>query len=117
MKQMPFELDSAQRSIMLDAIRGVGRHKGWLLLAAQVRTTHVHIVVEADASPEFIMNAFKAYASRALNLADPRQKRRIRWTRHGSTLHLWSREKVDAAIRYVLEKQGEPMACYRLPAP
>ena len=92
----------------------VSVYKNWRLLAVQVRSNHVHIVVEADASPEFVMNAFKAYASRALNLAYPQQKGRIRWTRHGSTRHLWSAEKIDAAVKYVLEKQGDPMACYRL---
>jgi hypothetical protein len=42
----------------------------------------------------------------------------LRWARHGSTRYLWSSDKGDAAVRYVLEKQGEPMACSpRLSAP
>jgi len=110
-------MDDGQRAIVLGAIEGVCRYKHWHLLAAQVRSNHVHIVVDADVAPELAMNAFKAYASRTLNLAQPQQKGRIRWARHGSTLHLWSQKKVDAAMRYVLEKQGEPMACYRLSAP
>jgi hypothetical protein len=56
------------------------------------------------------MDTFKRYASRALNLMAPRQKGRIHWARHGSTKHLWSAEIIDAAIHYVLEKQGQPMA-------
>jgi REP element-mobilizing transposase RayT len=116
MKQAPFEMDSGQRNVALDAVLEVSRYKQWRLLAAQVRSNHVHVVVDADGSPELVMNAFKAYASRALNLAYPREKGRIRWTRHGSTRHLWSGERIEAAITYVLEKQGEPMACYRLPA-
>src|SRR5262249_2529101 len=32
-----------------------------------MRTNHVHIIVDAEAPPEKIMNDFKAYASRALN--------------------------------------------------
>jgi REP element-mobilizing transposase RayT len=116
LRQMPFELDADQREITLEAMREVSRYKNWRLLAAQVRSNHVHIVVDADAAAELVMNAFKAYASRALNLARPGERGRIRWARHGSTRHLWSGEGIDSALRYVLEKQGEPMACYRLPA-
>jgi len=116
MKQAPFEMDYDQRNLTLEAILEVSRYKQWRLVAAQVRSNHVHIVVDAHVAPEFVMNAFKAYASRALNLAYPGGKGRIRWARHGSTRHLWSREKIEAALRYVLEKQGEPMACHRLPA-
>jgi REP element-mobilizing transposase RayT len=116
LKQTPFELDADQRKITLEAIRKASQHKDWQLLAAQVRSNHVHIVVDSDVSPELVMNTFKAYASRALNLAFHREKGRIRWTRHGSTRHLWSRERIDAAMQYVLEEQGEPMACYRLSA-
>jgi len=117
LRQTPYEMDAGQRDIVLEAMREVSQYKHWRLLAAQVRSNHVHIVADADAAPELVMNAFKAYASRALNFAYPGEKSRIRWTRHGSTRYLWSWEKIDAAIRYVLEKQGEPMACYRLPAP
>ena len=53
------------------------------------------------------MLTFKAYASRKLGAG------RKRWTRHGSTRYLWTDEDVKAAIRYVVEGQGEPMAMYR----
>jgi REP element-mobilizing transposase RayT len=110
-------MDADRRHIVLEAMREVSQYKQWRLLAAQVRANHVHTVVDADAAPELVMNVFKAYASRALNLSYPRERGRIRWTRHGSTRHLWSWDTIDAAMRYVLEKQGEPMTCYRLPAP
>jgi len=61
LKQKPFELDADQRKITLEAIRGVSRHKQWKLLAAQVRSNHVHVVIDAEVAPEFVMNAFKAY--------------------------------------------------------
>jgi REP element-mobilizing transposase RayT len=113
LKQEPFALDEAQRAIVLEAIENVCRFKHWQLRAAHVRSNHVHTVVDADVAPELAMNAFKAYASRALNLAHPQEQGRLRWARHGSTVYLWSSEKVNAAINYVLGKQGEPMACYR----
>ncbi len=110
-------MDIDQRAITRDAIHEVCQYKHWRLLAVQVRSNHVHTVVDADVSPELVMNTFKAYASRALNLANPRERSRFRWARHGSTRHLRSPENIGAAIRYVLEKQGEPMACHRLSTP
>lgn len=112
-------MDADQRANALKAIREVCRYKQWVLLAAHVRTNHVHTVVDpgADVAPEFVMNAFKSYASRALNLCTPDAKGRLRWARHGSTRYLVSRDEIEAAVRYVLEKQGEPMARHWSSAP
>ena len=38
--------------------------RGWSLLAAHVRSNHVHTVVEAEVPPERVMGDFKTYASR-----------------------------------------------------
>lgn len=35
------------------------------MLAAHVRTNHVHVVVDAGIDPERVMRDFKAYAARA----------------------------------------------------
>jgi REP element-mobilizing transposase RayT len=114
LKQPPFEMDEDQRAVALEAIREVCRHRQWQLLAANIRTNHVHTVVDAGGAvaPEFIMNTFKSYASRAFNLREPRQ---LRWARHGSTRYLVSRDEIEAAVRYDLEKQGEPMALFEPP--
>jgi REP element-mobilizing transposase RayT len=48
-----------------------------MLLAAHVRTNHIHVVVEADLRPERVMNDLKPYASRYLNqlgLDEPARK-------------------------------------------
>ena len=84
----------------------------WNLLAAHVRTTHVHVIVEAEIPPERIMNEFKAYASRELNRLEPGNFSRKRWTRHGSTRWLWNDQDVLNAIRYVVDEQGEPMTVF-----
>ena len=76
LKQAPFEMDADQRVIALDAIREVCRHKHWALLAAHVRTNHVHTVVDR---------------------------------------YLRSAYEIESAIRYVLEKQGDPMAFHPSP--
>jgi REP element-mobilizing transposase RayT len=116
MVQPPYALNEARRSITLSAIREVCGKKDWTLLAVHVRTNHVHIVVQAEATPEWVMSTFKRYASRALNQLglDERQDR-CRWGRHGSTRHIWTREQLSAAVRYAVSGQGEPMAVYEAP--
>src|SRR5271168_1558659 len=52
LKQAPFEMDADQRAVTLKAIREVCDYKHWALLAAHVRTNHVHAVVDADVRPE-----------------------------------------------------------------
>ena len=32
------------------------------------------------------------------------------WSRHGSTVHLWTEERVGDAVKYVLAGQGRPLA-------
>jgi REP element-mobilizing transposase RayT len=112
MDQTPYLLNAHGRRAALDAIREVCSHRQWTLLAAHARTNHVHSVVEADAKPENVMNDFKTYASRRLNESGTDGGNRKRWTRHGSTRWLWNRDNIAAAIRYVVEEQGEPMAVW-----
>jgi REP element-mobilizing transposase RayT len=112
MDQDPYVLNEPSRGAVLDAIREVCSHRRWTLLAAHVRSNHVHPVVEAEAKPEKIMNDFKAYASRRLNQTSGGGPDRKRWARHGSTRYLFHRDDVQAAIRYVVEEQGEAMAVF-----
>ena len=108
--QPPYELDAPRRRVVLLTIQEVCRHRGWSLLAAHVRSNHVHVVVTAEVTPEKLMNDFKAYASRALNALGVDRDNRKRWTRHGSTRYVWKVDHLAAAVEYVLEKQGHPMA-------
>lgn len=117
MDQPPYELDSARRSAVLAALQEDCSHRGWNLLAAHVRKNHIHAIVEAEAPPEKIMNDFKSYASRCLNRLNPAEKDRKRWARHGSTRWLWNNEQISAALHYVVEEQGEPMALYEALVP
>jgi hypothetical protein len=58
------------------------------------------------------MNDLKSFASRCLNRAALDPPDRKRWARHGSTRWLWKREDVSAAMRYVIEGQGDSMAVF-----
>jgi hypothetical protein len=75
----------------------------WRLLAGQVRTAHVHLVVENDR---------KSYASRCLKQWRLDHASRKRWARHGSRRWLRKPQNVPAAIRYVVAGQGNPMAVF-----
>jgi len=97
MDQAPYELDARRRELALHAMVEACSHRRWLLFAAHVRSNHVHAVVGADVRPEIVMNCFKSYASRALNRSGLDLPNRKRWTRHGSTRHLWKEEHVSAA--------------------
>jgi REP element-mobilizing transposase RayT len=112
MRQAPYELCGDSRTLVLKTLREVCAHRGWNLLAAHVRSNHVHVILEAEVSPEKVMNDFKAYASRALNRLEGEEGGRRRWARHRSTRWLWKDEDVREAIRYVVEEQGKPMAIF-----
>jgi REP element-mobilizing transposase RayT len=112
MDQAPYYMDPVRRATVLNALRKVCQHRNWDLVAAHVRTNHVHVVVEAEVRPEMVMNTFKSYASRALNRLGSDGPDRKRWARHGSTRWLWRDDDVQEAIRYVVSGQGEPMEVY-----
>ena len=110
-------MDGDSRAVVLHALEQVCWHRGWNLLAAHVRSNHVHVIVETEVPPEKVMNDFKAYASRALNQLncdEPGCSRSFFPStgddghRHGSTRWLWKDQGVREAIRYVVEEQGEP---------
>jgi REP element-mobilizing transposase RayT len=110
MRQPPDLLDASRRRVVLRAIQEVCAYRHWTLLAAHVRSNHVHVVVDADQSAEQVMNSFKSYASRALNRMAWDRPACQRWAHHGSTRHLWTKDAVSAAIHYVICEQGKAMA-------
>ncbi|MEZ5353242.1 MAG: transposase [Bryobacteraceae bacterium] len=112
MVQQAYVIDRESRATVLQALLEVCSHRKWNLLAAHVRSNHVHVIVEAEVPPEKVMNDLKAYASRALNGLEPEKPGRRRWARHGSTRWLWKDQDVREAIRYVIEEQGEQMAVF-----
>jgi REP element-mobilizing transposase RayT len=114
MVQGPYLLDAIRRTVVLKSLHDVCSCRGWTLLAAHVRTNHVHVVTTADNKPEHVMNALKAYSSRSLNHLALDWPERRRWARHGSTRYLWTRDSIAAAIRYVVYEQGEALAVFEM---
>jgi REP element-mobilizing transposase RayT len=112
MDQSPYHLDQIRRDAVLAAIQEVCGHRGWSLLAAHVRSNHVHAVVQAEIAPERVMCDFKAYASRRLNRMRLDEPNRKRWARHGSTRWLWQPQHVSAAMQYAVAEQGDAMSAF-----
>jgi len=85
MKQPEYRLDENQRTIVLETILEVAKHRGWHVWAAHVRSNHVHVVISANVKPEKVLIDLKAWSSRRLKerLGEPPD--RDRWTRHGSS--------------------------------
>jgi REP element-mobilizing transposase RayT len=65
--QPPYSMDRERREAVLASVMERCSPRNYSLLAAHVRTNHVHIVVESEARPERLMNDLKSYASRCLN--------------------------------------------------
>jgi REP element-mobilizing transposase RayT len=112
MDQPPYHLDEIRRDAVLEAIQEVCAHRGWNLLAARVRSNHVHTVVDAEAPPERVMADFKVYASRRLNRMRLDGPGRRRWARHGSTRWRSKPQHVSAAVEYVIAEQGDAMSVF-----
>jgi REP element-mobilizing transposase RayT len=104
MRDQPYSLSPKSRQLVLESIIEVCSRRQWqLLAAAHVRTNHIHVVLEAEATPEKVMSDLKVYASCSLNRVEGK---RTRWARHGSTRYLWTKEQIDRAVIYVINEQG-----------
>ena len=112
MTQPPYTLDAPRRTVVRDAIVMLANEKNYDLFAAHVRTNHVHAVIGSDRDVNRLMSDLKARASRDLTLAGFENVERKRWTRHGSTLHLFTVEQIEQKIIYTLDGQGPTMATY-----
>jgi hypothetical protein len=85
-------------------------YRGWNLLAAHVRSNHVHTIVEAETRPERIMNEFKSYASRELNQLTSERPDRKRRRRHPN------RQRPRKCERNLQNQSGEERRAH-LPGP
>lgn len=114
MRQPPYIMGSSEeRELVCNAIVSLCRRRRCRLLALHVRTNHVHAVLAANGEDAGrVMSDMKAAASRALTRAGFDDATRRRWTRHGSTLHLFEEAVVSGKIDYTLNRQGSMMAYY-----
>ncbi len=106
-KATPFRLSKHLRQTVEAIILEVCAHKGITVYVVNVRSNHVHVVVSAGDTPEKLMTAFKAYATRAMRSAGLVGESNKIWSRHGSTKYLWTDEQIGEAVAYVRFEQGD----------
>ena len=106
--QAPVTLGPPARSVVEQAVRDHCRHRGWTLLAVNVRSNHVHVVVTCapDVLPERALLEFKAWSTRRLRGAGHIRADAPVWTRHGSTRWINDSTSLNAAVAYVTEGQS-----------
>jgi REP element-mobilizing transposase RayT len=109
LKTKPLILTARQRRIVNEAIRETCLIRKWSLLALNVRTNHVHAVVEANKKPKLVLNAFKANATRRLHEEGQWRHQFSPWAFKGSKRLLWNEKSVERAIDYVLYGQGDEL--------
>jgi REP element-mobilizing transposase RayT len=98
-------LGDEERTVVGHAIAAACGQREWKLLALNVRTNHVHVIVTAPHKPELALNYLKSRATLALRTADLAPPGAKVWSRHGSTRYLWTADQIEEKCAYVLEGQ------------
>jgi len=107
LKHASVVLGPTDRDHVEQGIREHCRFRGWHLLAASCRSTHVHVVVTAEnRRPDEVLRSLKAWCSR--RLAACLTCSTSRWSRGGSVRRLYKSRDVEAAVVYVAECQDGP---------
>ncbi len=108
LRNRPFRLNEPARDVVKQTITEHSERRGWELLAVNVRSNHVHVVVRfAGVTPEVMMGQWKLWSSRRLRECGVAERGQSVWTRHGSTRYLWKEHELEPAVRYVVEGQDE----------
>jgi len=107
MRDRPVVLDQEQRRHVDLAIRSRCLAAGWELLALNVRTNHVHVVLGASEPPDQVMVSLKAWATRRLRECGLAPSGRT-WARHGSTRYIWDATGLAHVCLYVTDLQDSP---------
>lgn len=103
----PFVLSPKARAIVHEVIIDHALRRGWVLHAVNVRTNHVHLVVDCRGThtPELAMQQFKMWGTRRLIDAGLASSQTYVWADHGSTRYLNDAAGLISAIEYVLHRQ------------
>lgn len=106
----PAKLDRLMRRAVHDTIVDHARIRGWSINAVNVRTNHVHVVVDViKYDPGRAAGEFKAWSTRRLREAGLIGPTHRVWTRRSSTRYLWTPFSIERAVEYVRDEQGEPL--------
>ena len=106
MKHGAVVFGAAAAALVEEAVRGLCTHRGWHLFAVNMRSNHLHVVVEAKVSAERALADMKARTTRRLREEGYIKAMERPWAVHGSTPYLWTTEQLLGAIEYVEHGQG-----------
>jgi REP element-mobilizing transposase RayT len=106
MNHPDFVMTDEQRAVVDATVRDHAAFRGWCLHAINVRTNHVHVVVDAcGVEPEVMLREFKSWATRRMRERGLVSPLRRLWTDHGSTRYLWTFPEIGPAVVYVRDRQ------------
>ena len=107
MMQSALVLDAQARRVVRTAIEAHAELRGWEIVAPNVRSNHVHVVLHCgEVAPRDAIRQLKAWATRRLRAAGRVAADRRVWTEGGSGRYLWNDDDVQDAVKYVLDGQG-----------
>ena len=110
MKGEPFELNANARKSVRNALIDTCKKRNWGLLEINVRTNHVHAVVDAGSTEASkVIHALKANATRLLRENGEWPHSYSPWTDKGSNRLLWNSRSVGLACDYVKYRQGDDL--------
>ena len=112
LRSAPVLLTAAQADVLTAQLDETARFRNWRLRAVAVMANHFHLIVLLGdgVAPRKALSDFKAYGSRALNASFGHRDRW--WTSGGSTRWLRNRRALENGVRYVLEKQPNPLVTW-----
>jgi REP element-mobilizing transposase RayT len=104
----PVALSNDQAEVILAQLRETTKYRGWVLDAAAILPTHIHLVlgVMGDPTPTSLLRDFKSYCSRALNRNRSQRESRKWWAERGSTRFLKDQDHRARAIRYTRDQEN-----------
>ncbi|MBL8183150.1 MAG: transposase, partial [Blastocatellia bacterium] len=106
----PVSLSAASRQAVEKAIRQLCEIRGWRILAINVRTNHVHVVIAiGEKKPKDVLIAVKANATRQLREDGLWIEEHSPWADKGSKRNLWNEKSIWEACNYVNNEQGDKL--------
>jgi REP element-mobilizing transposase RayT len=108
-KSRPYVLERQHRKLILETICRTCKTRNWPLLAAHIRTTHLHLILDTPTAPERSLGELKRACTKALRAASLATADDRIWANYSHIRILSSRYAITKAIDYVLNGQGAPM--------
>ena len=103
----PVLLDAKMRRAVEKAIRELCEKRGWRLLAINVRTNHVHVVIGIGGKNEDqVLIAVKANSTKQMRSDSCWPNEHSPWADKGSKRKLWNERSIANAVDYVVNGQG-----------